>query len=96
MLNVEISGNTLSSGNYHSSLSEKCAKQQSGVCDVYFYYYFSLTEKKRKRQKLPATIWDFPHFGKANYPEGIGYEVSVTATGVDFFFFNGISAATNV
>ena len=72
------------------------SKQQSGVCDVYFYYYFSLTEKKRKPQKLPATIWDFPHFRKSNYPEGIGYEVSVTATGVDFFFFNGISAATNV
>ena len=43
--------NTLIFGKYHSSLSGKCAKQQSGVCDVYFYYCFSLTEKKRKRQK---------------------------------------------
>ena len=44
--------NTLTSGNYHSSLSGKCAKQLTGVCAPSFYYY--QIEKKTTAETITA------------------------------------------
>ena len=49
---VEIYENTLTSGNYHSSLSGKCAKQLTGVCAPSFNYY--QIEKKTTAETITA------------------------------------------
>ena len=52
MNNLCIAGNTLTSSNYHSSLSGKCAKQLTGVCAPSFYYY--QIEKKTTAETITA------------------------------------------
>ena len=106
--NAEISGNTLSSGNYHSSLSGMCARHQTGVWSV---PSCPSPEEKRSKPWMKNTYRAFPalkinglfdvHYKNENllWKICLLYSIRPIDTGCKLlwiFFWNVVSSSRNL